>query len=74
MTALTDIKAITLTSNAKALGQAAGTNLASLMVQAQQHASELEVLLKQIIAIHPTTGGADATNLTALNAILAELA
>jgi hypothetical protein len=72
MTALTDIKAITPTANAKAVVSAKGSDIAGLMAHAQVKAAELQVLVKQIIALHPTSG-ADAANLTALNAILAEL-
>jgi hypothetical protein len=46
--------------------------LQSLVAMAQQHITELEIVLKQIIAIHPSTGG-DAANYSALNAVLAEL-
>jgi len=73
MTALTDLRAITLTANATKVGHAAGTNLPALTALAQQHVVELEIILKQIVAIHPS-GGGDASNLSALNAVLAELA
>jgi hypothetical protein len=43
--------AITLTANAKAVGQAAGVNLASLQTQLGEHLAEAAILLKQIIAI-----------------------
>jgi hypothetical protein len=39
---------------------------------AQLHVTELQALLKQIVALHPSSGG-DAANYAALNAVLAEL-
>ena len=73
MTAMTELKAINLTANATAVGAQKATSLTSLVLQAEREISELQVILKQIIAMHPT-GGSDAANLTALNTILAELA
>lgn len=72
-TALTDLKAITPTANAKAVVAAKGQDITGLMAQAKQQAGELQVLIKQIIALHPT-GGSDAANLASLNTILGELA
>jgi hypothetical protein len=40
---------------------------------AQLRVTELQILLKQIVAHHPS-GGGDAANYAALNAVLAELA
>jgi hypothetical protein len=71
-TATTDIKAITLTANAKAVGQTHCVDLVGLQAQAAQHAAELQAIMKQIIAFHPV-GGGDASNLTALNAVLTEI-
>jgi hypothetical protein len=73
MTVLNDLKAITMTANAKNTVSAKGADLASLVNTAQQHIIELQAVLKQIIALHPT-GGGDAANLSALNAVLAQLA
>lgn len=73
MTAQADIKAVTPTANAKAVVAAKGADINSLMLQAQVKAGELYVIVKQIIAVHPS-GGGDAANLTALQNILAELA
>jgi hypothetical protein len=56
--------AITLTTTAKAAGQAAGVTLAGLQTQLDEHLAEAGILLKQIIAIHPSSGG-DATNYSA---------
>ena len=64
--------AITLTSTAKAAGQAAGVTLAGLQTQLDEHLAEAATLLKQIIAIHPSSGG-DATNYSALQSILATI-
>lgn len=72
MTALTDAKAITPTANAKAVASAKGADINGLMAQIQRHAGELLVIVKQAIAVHPS-GGGDAANLTALNALLTEL-
>lgn len=73
MTAHSDLAAISLTANAQAKAQAAGVNLPALVAQAQAHIADLQILLKQIVAFHPTTGG-DASNYSALLAVLAELA
>lgn len=72
-TALTDTKAITPTANAKAVVAAKGQDMTGLMLQLQIKIAETQVLVKQIIALHPT-GGGDAANLTALNTVLGELA
>jgi hypothetical protein len=45
----------------------------ALVVQAELHAIELQAILKQIVAVHPS-GGGDAANYSALNAVIAELA
>jgi len=70
MTTLTETKAITPTANAKLVISASGADVSSLMILVQQHCIELRALVSQVIKLHP---GGDA-NLTALNAILAELA
>ncbi|WOJ89852.1 hypothetical protein RZS28_00615 [Methylocapsa polymorpha] len=67
-----NLAAVTLTANAKSAGQAAGVNLASLQAQLDEHLVEAAVLLKQIIALHPSSGG-DATNYTALQNLLAAI-
>jgi hypothetical protein len=72
LTVRTELLAISLTANAVQKAQAAGVNLASLITLAETHATELSALLRQIVAYHPT-GGSDAANLTALNAVAAEL-
>jgi hypothetical protein len=72
-TCLTDLKALSLTANAKSVVAAKGTDLPGLIVQAERLTGELTVILKQIVALHPTTGG-DATNSASLTAIIAELA
>jgi len=73
MTALTDLTAISFTAAAKAVASAKGEDLIVLVTLAESHITELSALLKQIVAIHPSTGG-DAANYAALNAIVAELA
>jgi hypothetical protein len=72
MTALTDAKAIAPTANAKSVVAAKGADVNGLMLLVQQHCAELLALVKQTIALHPS-GGGDAANLTALNALLTEL-
>jgi hypothetical protein len=67
-----NLAAVTLTANAKAVGEAAGVNLASLQTQLDSHLVEAAILLKQIIALHPS-GGGDAANLTALQNLLVSL-
>ncbi|MDX6558174.1 MAG: hypothetical protein QOF72_1223 [Blastocatellia bacterium] len=37
------------------------------------HAVELQAILKQIVAVHPS-GGGDASNYAALNTVIGELA
>jgi hypothetical protein len=69
MTALSDIKAVAPTANAKASVQAKGADITALMAAATLKAAELKVLVAQIIALHP----AGDANLTALNSILTEL-
>lgn len=73
MTVLTDAKAITPTANAKAVVAAKGADITALMLHIQRVSGELQVLVKQAIAMHPS-GGGDAANLTALNTLLSELA
>jgi hypothetical protein len=61
--------AVTLTATAKSAGQNAGVTLSNLQTQLDEHLAETAVLLRQILAIHPS-GGPDAANYTALTAIL----
>ena len=72
MTVMTDLNAIALTSTAKASVSAKGADIGGLVTQAKRAAGELQVLLKQIVAHHPSTGP-DAANWASLNAIVAEL-
>ncbi|WP_316205436.1 hypothetical protein [Bradyrhizobium sp. SZCCHNS3004] len=72
MTVLTDLKALSLSQNAKNVVAAKGANLDGLISLAQQHTIELQAVLKQIIAHHPS-GGGDAANYAALSAVLAQL-
>jgi glycine/D-amino acid oxidase-like deaminating enzyme len=72
MTTKTEVAAIVPTANAKAVVSARGADISGLMGLLGQHAIEMMALTKQIIALHPT-GGADAANLAALQAVLAEL-
>ncbi len=72
MTTKTEVAAIVPTANAKAVVSARGADISGLMGLLGQHAIEMMALTKQIIALHPT-GGGDASNLTALQAVLAEL-
>ena len=73
MTVKTEAAAIVPTANAKAVVQAKGANISDLMQLLQQSAIDMQALVKQIIALHPS-GGGDAANLTALNAILNRVA
>jgi hypothetical protein len=61
-----------LTASAKAASSAAGADLPTLMSQLLVHAGEKQILLKQILAFHPSPGG-DAANWAAINAILVKL-
>jgi hypothetical protein len=61
----TDLTALALTANAKSVGQVKGADLQGLINEALVHNNDLTLLLKAIIAIHPT-GGGDAANLTTL--------
>ncbi|WP_024516832.1 hypothetical protein [Bradyrhizobium sp. Tv2a-2] len=71
-TVVTNLKAITPTANAKSVVQTKGADISSLMLLAQQHGVELNNVITQILALHPT-GGGDAANVTALQAIQALL-
>jgi hypothetical protein len=73
VTVLTDLKAIGLTASAKGVISAKGPELSALVTMAQLHVTELQTVLKQILALHPS-GGGDASNYAALNAVLAQLA
>jgi hypothetical protein len=66
------VAAIVPTANAKSVVQAKGVQINDLMQLLQQHAIEMQAIVKQVISLHPT-GGGDAANLTALQAVLAEL-
>jgi hypothetical protein len=73
MTVLADLTAISLTANARNVGASAGVDLVGLITQTKLDVIELRARLQQIVKIHPT-GGGDAANLSALNAVVAELA
>jgi hypothetical protein len=51
----------------------AGVNLPAPITQAQLQMTELQAILKQITAFHPS-GGGDATNYAAISVVPAELA
>jgi hypothetical protein len=70
MTVRADAASILPTANAKAVFSAKGTDNAALMTLFQTHVTELQALLKTIIALTPS---GDA-NLTALSSLLNELA
>jgi hypothetical protein len=69
MTVKSEVAAIAPTPNAKAVVSTRGADIGGVMQLLQQHAVDLQILVKTVIALHPT---GDA-NLTALNNILAEL-
>jgi hypothetical protein len=71
-TVKSDVAAISPTANAKAVAQTKCVDISGLMTLLQTQAVEMQILVKEIIKVHPT-GGGDAANLTALNAILTEL-
>lgn len=71
MTALADVKALAPNAAAKAAMAAKAQDYLSMQNAAILKASELKVIVTQMIALHPTSG--DATTLTNLNAILAQL-
>jgi hypothetical protein len=73
MTVMADLNAISLTGTAKAAVSAKGADLGSLVTQAKLHTIELQTILRQIVAVHPS-GGGDAANFAALNTVVAELA
>ena len=70
-TVKTDIAAIAMTANAKAVMQSKGVQINDLMQLLQTHAAEMQAIVRQVISLHPV--GGEAANLTALNNILAEL-
>jgi hypothetical protein len=51
MTAITDIKSVTPTANAKAVVAAKGADVTALMAAVLLKASELKVLVAQVIAV-----------------------
>jgi hypothetical protein len=71
-TTFSDLSAITLTASAKAAAATHGVHLDDLMALAKTRATEFTALLKQIVSVHPTTGG-DAANAAALTSIINEL-
>ena len=73
MTVKTELNAVTPTANAKSVVAAKGADITALQNLVARHTDELKVALAQLIAVHPT-GGGDAANLSALQAVLAELA
>jgi hypothetical protein len=73
MTVLTELNALTLTANAKAVVSAKGADVNALLAQAKLNTSETTKILKQLQSLHPS-GGGDAANLTAIGTIIAELA
>jgi hypothetical protein len=73
MTLSTDLSGVTFTAAAKRAFAKSGADLPSLVNNALELTLQLQVILKTIIALHPTTG-ADASNSASLSAILAELA
>ena len=72
MSMKTDLAAISRTANSKAVEQAGGTDVNSLVGLINQHIAELKYLLGQFQAKYPSTGG-DASNYTALTSLLTEL-
>lgn len=72
-TAMTDLKALVLTANAKSVAATKGLDLNALVVQAERLTGELTVILKQIYSFHPSSGG-DAANYAAINTVIGELA
>jgi hypothetical protein len=73
MTVMTELNALSLTANAKAVVSAKGADINSLLGQAKLATGELQKILKQIQTHHPS-GGGDAANLTAIGVVIAELA
>jgi hypothetical protein len=73
MTCLTELSAIALTPTAKAASSAKGVDLIAMIALAKTHAIDLATTLRSIVSVHPSTGP-DASNCTALQAIVTELA
>jgi hypothetical protein len=71
MTALTDSKALMPNAAGKAAVAVKGTDATTMALLIQQHAAELNILVKQFISLYPTSG--DSTTLTALNSLLTEI-
>jgi hypothetical protein len=72
MTATADIKAITVSATAKTAASRLGSDAAGLQTQLTMRLAEAQAILKQLIAVYPS-GGGDAANYAALQAVLAEL-
>jgi hypothetical protein len=71
MTFKTDLAACVPTATAKAAFMAKGTNISQLVQNLQQHAAEMQQMLKQVVAFHPNdsvisaavaAGGSGGTN------------
>jgi hypothetical protein len=73
MTVLTELSAISLTGTAAAAASAKGVNLGALVALAKTHVIELHLILSNVQAFHPNSGG-DTTNYSSLSTIIAELA
>lgn len=70
MTALTDAKAITPTTTARSAAKSSGTDADQLMTLLRSHLVDIQLLVKQIIALTPTS---ETALLTSLNTLLSEL-
>jgi hypothetical protein len=72
MTLKADLSAITPTTTARQAFKNAGTDLDQMIAEANTHAADLQALLRQIIAFHPSSSG-DSSNHAALVSLLGEL-
>jgi hypothetical protein len=61
MTFKTDLAACVPTSTAKAAFMAKGANISQLIQNLQQHAAEMQQMLRQVISLHPNDSVISAT-------------
>jgi hypothetical protein len=61
MTFKTDLAACVPTAAAKASFMARGHNISQLIQNLQQHAAEMQILLKQVVGLHPNDSVISAT-------------
>jgi hypothetical protein len=73
MTIKAELSAIEPTEAARQAFKEFGSDLDVLLTQVQGHVTDLQRIVKQVIAFHPTSSDADASNYAALQDVLDQL-